>query len=214
MPSLPSAINLVCTRCTNGDHASLQRWYNDHAQLLMASKELQSAELLRCLLPGSSIDYFCLYRFANLADFNTFEGSTVMAQVRNLSNAALGRSSVEIVKRTQYERVLHRRWLPKQGGQASQIQVCVMALPQGHDAQTTRWLNDALYALHLKCPLHSAQIYAARLQAGSEIIVLLQSADAKPLPLDWHTLESPYAPRPSIELIWQAPCEIIAQWLR
>lgn len=205
------AINLVCTRCTNEHHADLQRWYNDHAQLLMASDQLQSAELFRLNETASSIDYFCLYHFAQLEDFNAFDTGEVMAKVRNLSNAAPGRSSIEIVKRTQYERLLHRRWGTAQGG-VVQAGMYMLAGSSAKDA--VRWLNDALYALHLKHPLQSAQMYATALTDPAEIFVLLQSEAPEPLPLDWHALETEYAPRPAVEPIWQAQAEHIAQWMR
>lgn len=209
---MPTAINLVCTRCTDANPAALQRWYNDHAQLLMVSHQLQRVELFRFDQTTASINYFCLYHFAQLADFSAFDCGDVMSQVRDLSNAAPGRSSVEMVKRTQYERLIHRVWLAQAHG--ARMQASLFTLPSDHLPTTTRWLNDVLYALHLAHPLHTAQVYATSEAGQTELFVLLQSASSHPLPSDWHTLKSSYATRPSIQLHWQALSERVAQWLR
>ena len=208
---MPTVINLVCTRCTDGDHGALQHWYNDHAQLLMASRHLRSAQLFQLQQTTADIDYFCAYEFSGFDDFAAFDSGSVMQEVRNSSNAAAGRSSIEIVKRTQYERLIHRRWIAEGAGL---VQASLFALQSGNLSEVTRWFNDALYALHLKQPMQSAQVYAAATPGGFEIFVVLQAAGASPLPLDWHASESQYAARPSIEVVWQASAECIAQWLR
>lgn len=204
------AINLVCTRRTDHDPALLERWYNDHAQLLMASPELQSAELFRFNSTTEGMDYFCLYHFAALERFAAFDSGEVMAKVRELSNTAPGRSSIEIVRRTQFERLLHRQWLAGEGGAA---QVSLFTLQSYALSEATRWLNDVLYALHLKHLLRSAHVYATRTNTP-ELFVLLQAGGPDLLPLNWHTWESPYASRPNMRPIWQAQAERIAQWLR
>ncbi len=254
--NMHAVINLVCTRCTDDNHMALQRWYNDHVQLLMVSSELRAAALLRLDQTTASINYLCLYQFADLAEFDAFDSGDVMRQVRDLSNAALGRSSVEIIKRTQYKRVLHRRWPARRCGsvQASLFvlssddlgenglakkSLAEKSLAEKSLAEAVRWLNDVLYALHLAQPLQSAEIYAAQAGEKTELFVLLQSADSmstgseparsepassepaksqlassQSIAGDWHTMESPYAARPSLQLQWQAQGERVAQWLR
>lgn len=215
---MPQAINLVFTRCTDGNHAALQRWYNDHAQLLMASQQLQSAELFRSAHETTQIDYFCFYHFEALENFSAFDTGDVMAQVRDLSHAAPGRRSIEVVKRTQYERVLHRKWAHELEGHGGEIQASFQAslltLSRGGMFENIRWLNDTLYALHLKYTLRCAEVYASEAGDQAELFVLLQSAQADPLPLDWHMLESDYAQRPNIHLLWQAQADRIGAWLR
>lgn len=220
MRNIPKAINLVSTRCTDGDHAALQSWYNDHAQLLMASPELESAELFRLTKTTAAIDYFCLYHFKKLGDFSSFDSSAVMGQARDLSQAAAGRESIEIVKRVQYERLLYRRWA---AGDSSFVQASLLRI-QGslrgnlhgdlHDSlpHATRWLNGVIYQMQANNPLQLAQVYAVDAGDGIELFAVLQSP--KPLPQNWHASDSPYAPRPSIELQWQARAERVAQWLR
>lgn len=215
---MPQAINLVFTRCTDSNHAAVQRWYNDHAQLLMASQELQHAELFRFEQSPVQMDYFCLYHFAQLSAFAAFDRGKVMAQVRDMSNAAPGRSSIEIVQRTQYERILHRNW-PAQAseagrGQQAHFQASLFCLPSAGRAETTRWLNDVFYPLHLNQGLQSAQVYARDASDRLEIFVLLQSLHAQALPLDWPMQESTYAARPSVQLLWQSLAQPVAAWRR
>lgn len=209
---MPPAINLVGTRCTDQNHAALQRWYNDHAQLLMASPQLQSAELFRLQHSTASMDYLCLYHFAAISEFPAFDSGDVMANVRELSNIAPGRSSIEIVKRTQYERMLNRRWSMEQGGH---IQASLLALREGGMQEVVRWLNDVLYTLHLQIPLQSAQVYAAKMgntPERTELFVMLQSEQA--LPTDWHAWNSAYSARANTQAIWQTQAERIGQWLK
>jgi hypothetical protein len=209
-----AAINLVCTRCTDGQHDALQRWYNDHAQLLMASPQLQQARLYEWLGPAgqsaSAPDYFCVYEFERLSDFAAFDSGEVMTKVRDLSNAAAGRSSIDIIKRTQYERLLHRRW-PSEGA-ANLCQASLLVAQERNEAQIQRWINDVIYGLHLSSPLASAQVYLSATQQGAELFVLLEAPSA--LPLDWHSADSAYAQRPVLQSVWQGQAKPVAQWRR
>ncbi len=208
---MTTAINLVCTRCLDGNHAALQRWYNDHAQLLMVSDKLQGAELFRLQETTARINYLCLYFFKQLNDFKVFDSGDVMRQVRDLSNAAPGRGSIEISKRTQYERLLHRRWSAQQGGS---VQASLLLLPAEQRAQALRWANDAIHQFHLQQPLASAQVYAADQGSSVEFFVLIQSAGSAALTVDWLNMQSPFEAKPSIEVAWQSQAISIAQWLR
>lgn len=210
---MPKAINLVCTRCTDGNHADLQRWYNDHAQLLMVSSDLQAAYLYQLKESINKINYFCLYEFEDLKAFSAFDAGPVMQKVRDLSNAAGGRTSIEIVKRTQYERLLHRRW-PSSGcaGDASHSQASMLTV-QGKDTeQVTRWINDAIYQLHRLHPLQLAQVYSSACGESLEVFVLLQSGQS--VPLGWQEWDSAFAPRPDTQLFWQVKVAEVAQWLK
>lgn len=207
---MPAAINFVCTRCTDANHALLERWYNDHAQLLMASPQLHSAELFRLDKQSASMDYFCLYHFAQLSDFSAFDSGEVMANVRDLSNQAPGRGSIEIVKRTQYERLLHRVWSQHAGA----VQACLLYVQQSGPQQVMRWLNDVVYGLHLSHGVQAAQVYAAQTEPSREILVLLHMQENELLPADWHMQTSSYAARPELALIWQAQAKRIGQWCR
>ena len=215
---MPQAINLVVTRCTDSNHAALQRWYNDHAQLLMASQELQSAELFHLAQSPVQMDYFCLYHFAQLSAFEAFDRGEVMTQVRDLSNAAAGRSSIEVVQRTQYERMLNRSW-PVQvsepgSAKHTHFQASLFCVPSAAWSETTRWLNDVFYQLHVHQGLLSAQAYAHDAGQHLEFFVLLQACHAHALPHDWQMQESAYAARPSIRARWQSLALPVAAWRR
>lgn len=205
------AINLVCTRCTDANTGALERWYNDHAQLLMASHALQSAELFKMISTAESIDYFCLYRFGQLSDFAAFDTGEVMAKVRDLSNAAPGRSSIEIVKRTQYERMLHRQW-PSSEDQDSRFTACLLAIKPSQLDRVLRWLNDVLYGMQISHGLSAAQVYAAPVDGSMELFVVLQSSWE--LPEQWYGATSDFAPCPDIQLLWQEQALPLAKWLR
>jgi hypothetical protein len=175
----------------------------------MASPELKSAELFKLESATASIDYFCLYHFDGLSDFPAFDSGDVMSQVRELSNAAPGRSSIEIVKRTQYERLLNRRW---GSGEGASIQASMLTLREGSLQEAVRWLNDVLYELHLKILLQSAQVYAAKMSEHTELFVILQSE--QPVATDWHAWNSAYSTRANIQPVWQAQAARIGVWLK
>lgn len=209
-------INLVCTRCTDGDRASLERWYNDHAQLLMASPQLLQAQLFRvgsaeAVAPSSPVpDYFCLYHFSRIADFAAFDSGAVMDKVRELSNAASGRQSIEIVKRTQYVRLLNRQFAAP--AQPVGTQALLFTAAQQSRESLARWLNDALYAASKRQSLSIAQAYLAETAQGSELLILVASEQA--LPVDWHLSHSPYAERPELVPVWRLGATPIGSWQR
>jgi hypothetical protein len=208
---MPPAINLVFTRCTDNNTVALERWYNDHAQLLMASPALQSAELFKMVGNTAGIDYFCLYHFQKLSDFAAFDSGEVMAQVRDLSNAAPGRSSIDIVKRTQYERVLHRQW-PQSNDEEGLLTACLLVIKPSQLDLVLRWLNDVLYGLHISHGLQTAQVYAVHIDGALELFMLLQSSAS--IPAQWLTSPSDFAPHPDVKLMWQAQALLVAQWMR
>jgi len=220
-----AVLNLVGTRCTDGQYGALERWYNDHAQLLMASAQLQRAQLYRLQVQSGAAqaavlpEYLCLYEFACWADFAQFDAGAVMAQVRACSDAAAGRSSVEMVQRSQFERLLCRRWVSQAGADFWQLgllkvhQAGEPAVPLAQQMQhIERWLNDVVYGLHRSAQLVSAQVYASSRVDQVELFVLLQAPGA--LPLNWYEVGSAYAAQPGLQVIWQAQAQPIAQWLR
>jgi hypothetical protein len=208
--SMFPTINLVCTRCTDANIGALERWYNDHAQLLMKSSQLQGAELFKLERNTAGIDYFCLYHFLKIEDFTAFDQGDVMAQVRELSNAALGRGSVEIVKRTQYEGVLHRQW-PKLSDEGV-LTACLMRVPLTEFDTVIRWLNDVLFGWHISHDLYHAKVFSALLDDSLELFVLL--AAGQELPSAWHNTRSDFAPYPEFKMLWQAHVQSQAVWLR
>jgi hypothetical protein len=218
---MPPAINLVCTRCIQGDHLSLRRWYADHVQLLLAAPTLQKALLYRCtqVLHGSAPDYFCIYDFAQMDDFFAFEHSPEKAQASVLTNAAAGRSSIEIVQRTQYVRWLHRQWaaLTSAPNPTWRLAVCLQSdASWSLDAQ--RALADQLQALHSSTPLVSAQAYTQHEQASQAFLALdFEGGDVLAI---WEMLllqfaqPSLYGSAPSLQIHWAASASLVQVWLR
>ncbi len=158
-PAMHPVINCVNTRCTEGNHALLQSWYADHVHLLLASPQLMGAQLHRCVLAlhGQPPDYACAYEFSSWADFEQFESGVEKAQATQLTNAAAGRSAIEIVQRVQYARVMNRRFgaAPAAAPQGLLIQ---LEMPSAQPQASARWLAHTLQEARSALPLHSAQV--------------------------------------------------------
>lgn len=210
------AINWVCTRCTNGDHDGLTRWYNDHAQLLLASPQLLRAQLYRVTRADARIakptapDYFCLYHFARLDDFAAFDSGAVMNRVRTLSNAAPGRASVDIVKRTQYVSLLNRQF--EHSAPTAGVEAVLLTSATQDPAELVRWLNDVLYELSRRQQMASAQAYWSQQAQGGELLLIL-SMNHSPA-ADWYLASSPFAKGPSLDPVWALSAQPLAAWLR
>ncbi|TAG24413.1 MAG: hypothetical protein EAZ37_16385 [Burkholderiales bacterium] len=215
---MPLAINLVCTRCTDQNHIALRRWYADHVHLLLAAPELRQATLYRCRQPlaGQPPDYFCMYEFASLDDFLAFEHGEPKARATELTNAAAGRSSIEIVQRTQYERWLHRKWPApaKKQGDAWRLAAC-FENEAGWQLDAQRWLADHLQALQGCTPLMGAQVFSSEGQAfmvldfaGGDAAVIWQ------LLQDQLALPALYGQAQSIQIRWAANAVQWQAWAR
>ena len=67
-------LNLVFTRSVDGDHAAMQRWYNDHIGILWRCESLQRATLYRRDADvAHEADYICCYAFPDEAGFLRYE---------------------------------------------------------------------------------------------------------------------------------------------
>jgi hypothetical protein len=203
-------INLVSTRCVDGNHFRLQRWYADHVHLLMAAPEMQHVELYRCTLPlaGQSPDYLCMYQFASLEGFAAFEKGEPRAKASALTNAALGRSSIEILQRNQYARYLHRQW-PAIASSGSSTWRLAASLQSASNwtMETERWLSDQLEALRACTPLIAAQALVQHSQASQCFITLdFAGGDA---PIVWQLLQDQLCEN---TLYGQAPESLRFDW--
>ena len=213
-------INLVNTRCKEGSHALLQRWYADHVQLLLSSPQLRGAQLHRCQqsLLGPAPDYVCAYEFANVADFELFETGKEKAGATELTNAAAGRSAIEIVQRVQYARLMHRRFgdAPAVAPLGLWIQFNVSnAQPEA----AIRWLADALQVARSAMPLRSAQLLAGihepqlwQLHVGLGPCDVQQAFELLHMLLQ-QTEQYGQAPD-QWQVLWAAASEPVMQWLR
>jgi hypothetical protein len=214
-------INLVCTRCMDGNHIALQRWYADHVHLLLSAPELQQAQLFRCTQPlaGQPPDYFCMYDFASMQAFEAFEHGEPKRQATQLTNAAAGRSSIEIVQREQYGRWLHRQWAVSASTHNPmwRLAACLQSDDTWSlDAQ--RALADQLQALRSCAPLTQAQVYAQHGDASRLFIALdFVGNDAQNV---WSLfnalLEQPslYGQPRKLGIVWASQAQLVQAWLR
>jgi hypothetical protein len=214
-------INLVGTRCTDGQHWALQRWYADHVHLLLMAPELHKAQLFRSqqTLMGQPPEYFCVYEFASHDDFLQFEHGPPKAQATALTNAAAGRNSIEIVQRTQYARWLHRQWLSLQNHSLPtwRLAACLTSdADWALDAQ--RWLADQLQDLRTCCDLRTAQVYAQHDQAH-QAFLMLEIASHEVSEVWQHLMNSMSQPglyglAPRLKVQWAVSAIEVQAWLR
>jgi hypothetical protein len=214
-------INLVCTRCTDGKHIALQRWYADHVHLLLSAPELEQAQLFRCTQPlaGQPPDYFCMYDFASMQAFEDFEHGEPKRQATQLTNAAVGRSSIEIVQREQYGRWLHRQWAVPTStpGQPWRLAACLQSdAAWSLDAQ--RALADQLEALRSCAPLAQAHVYEQHGDTSRLFLALdFVGDDAHNVwPLLSKLLKQPslYGQPRQLAVVWASKAQFVQAWLR
>jgi hypothetical protein len=216
-------INLVCTRTTAGDHTALQRWYADHVQLLLGTEQLGKAQLFRSNalageLQAHEPEYVCVYDFESLAGFNAFESSEEKARAGELTNSAVGRSSVEIVQRTQFERWINRRYEPSdQTYWALQMRG---ALTPSLDL--TRACADVIEQLRSECAFSSAQVFGH----AQGIFVPVGHASSRAgavqkLARTWHQAWAQASQQPvygrlptDLTMTWSLQLHAHTQWLR
>ncbi|NJS35546.1 MAG: hypothetical protein HC765_02470 [Brachymonas sp.] len=157
--------NLVSTRCRDGNHKALQHWYSDHLQLLLTSPHLESAHLLRCdtALQGDAPDYLCIYEFASSMAFDQFEQGAEKARATELTNAAAGRSSIDITQREQFVRLLSCSWGADSSAPKQRL-LLQLNLPQssGDSLAALRWFNAQLHQARSTMPLFGASLYAGQ----------------------------------------------------
>jgi hypothetical protein len=219
LAAMPTLINLVATRCLDGDHAMMFRWYNDHVHLLMGCDALQEATLYRRSSPGQEggPQYLCLYAFASHSDFMVFETSDARARAQAVVRAGWAGTGISILQRTQYRR------LGRFSAQATDgdYRFASLTLGAGPAQDTVRWLNDRVHAAWGPVPGERSWLQAwGADDAGGEALVLGQGGDrhavgqaidAWPDEADDPALGS----RPgSVALRWQADYSRLRRWER
>lgn len=218
-------INLVATRCKNGDHHSLLRWYNDHVHLLMGFPGLLQATLFRQsgTPPSTAPEYACVYEFASHADFLAFEHSDARERARQVVETGWARTGIEITQRTQYLRLGARAAGIGHAGDGASFVLQSLSLGPAEASAAARWLSDSLYqALAALGDNHCAWYRAADATAsGGDALVVAQ------LPVDsgmlafasawWDGAAGPQAvgaPPEPVAAHWQAPYRRLLQWQR
>ena len=103
-------INLVGTRCTDGNLAALRAWYADHVHQLLACEGLiEAAMFLReGAGQGDAPECLCLYDFESAAAFAEYETGPVRAAAAADRALGWGRDGIEITKRFPLARLYRR----------------------------------------------------------------------------------------------------------
>lgn len=216
---MPMLINLVATRCLDGDHAMLFRWYNDHVHLLMGCDALQEATLYRRSSPGQDggAEYLCLYAFASHADFMQFETSDARARAQAVVRAGWASTGIGILQRTQYRR------LGRCSAQATGADYRFAGLELGAapPQETARWLNDRMHGAWGDAPGERACLRAwGADDAGGDALVLGQGGDPQAVgkAIDaWRdeAVDPAFGARPdSVAVRWQADYRRLRHWGR
>jgi hypothetical protein len=227
-------VNLVATRCKNGDHAALFRWYNDHVHILMRFDGLLRATLYRRATahdPGGSAaapEYFCLYDFATQADFMAFEVNDAREQARQVLLAGWGKEGIEITQRRQFWRLGARLTCNAMAASDGLWHVQLLQLGAGPLEGVARWLGDCVHrGLDPDAVGHQAWHRAAdATDAGGDALVVAQTASTQALaPSAWQPgwwpgdgddgRHSAWGQAPATSTVtWQAPYRRLCSWRR
>lgn len=103
-------VNLVGTRCRDGDAVALRRWYADHVHQLFAFDGLLEARLLarQGVGQGAAPECLCLYDFESATAFTEYEAGAVRAAAAADRALGWGRDGIEITLRRAYTRLYRR----------------------------------------------------------------------------------------------------------
>jgi hypothetical protein len=161
-------VNLVGTRCTDGDRAALRRWYADHVHQLFAFDGLLEARLLARdgVGTGDAPEVLCLYHFADAQAFADYEQGPVRAAAAADRAMGSGRDGIEITLRRAWTRLYRRS---AAGGAAAPVGVALLG---AGDDPTLRPLAAA----------HDGAIELYRSTDGEPAVLLMAAPAAPPLP--------------------------------
>ena len=103
-------INLVATRCTDGNLAALRAWYADHVHQLLACEGLVEAAMFmrEGAGQGDAPECLCLYDFESAAAFAEYETGPVRASAAADRALGWGRDGIEITMRYPLTRLYRR----------------------------------------------------------------------------------------------------------
>ena len=222
---MTACINLVGTRCKNGDHDSLLRWYSDHVHLLLGFPALSRATLYRQLggSPTTAPEYVCLYEFPGHADFLAFEQSAARERARQVVETGWAREGIEITQRSQHLRLGARAAGTGLAGDGTSFVIQSMVLGPAEAHATARWLSDSLHRALDREPNHGCAWYrgvaAEGLEGDALVVAQLPAASLATVfaPGWWHGAPGPElleaTPQPVTQR-WQAPYRRVLQWRR
>jgi hypothetical protein len=182
---------------------------------MFMAPELQQALIYKCTesLSGNTPDYFCIYEFFSTADYSAFELGEHKAIATKITNAAIGRESIEIVQRTQYTRWLNNQW-PRIEPYKNywRLAVCVTSSCDW-TLEEKRWLADRLHMLRADTPLMSAQAFAQN-NKNSEVFLALDFAGSNPkkvwqLAQELLTQSSNFGRKPTLTTQWAVSASLL-----
>lgn len=215
---MPLLINLVATRCLDGDHAMMFRWYNDHVHLLMDCEALQEATLFRRVSAprDGAAEYLCLYTFGSGAAFQQFETSTARARAQAVVRAGWASTGLSILQRTQYRRIGHN----PQATERADFRFAELAMGAAAVPESDRWLNDRVHAAWGDAPGQRAWLRAGGAADAGDALVFGQGADTGVLAtaIDaWaaEAVDPAFGRRPDgLTVRWQADFRRLRHWTR
>lgn len=211
-----SYLNLVFSRACDGDHAALQRWYNDHIGILWQCDTLQRATLYqRDADVAHEADYICCYAFPDEAGFLHYEHGDAREAARLVIVNGWGREGVAITARRQFRREWTQTRRPDVGVQT----VLALRVGAGPWGEVSRWLLDRLHALLASGAAQTATLMRAvdASDAGSDLLLWLGSDRPLADPHGWLAQPQPdvwgQAPA-SVERLWLWRGARVSDWVR
>jgi len=211
-----SYLNLVFSRSGDGDHAALQRWYNDHIGILWQCDSLQRATLYRRDADvAHEADYICCYAFPDEAGFLHYEHGDAREAARLVIVNGWGKDGIAITARRQFQ----REWTQTRRTGATVQTVLALRLGAGPWGEVSRWMLDRLHGLLASGVASSATLMRAvdATDAGGDVLLWLGSDaplnDAhawlhQPMPNVWGQ------PPASVERLWAWRGSQVSDWLR
>ena len=204
-PMNTAYLNLVFTRSVDGDHAALQRWYNDHIGILWQCDALQRATLYRRDAEvAHEVDYICCYAFPNEAGFLQYEHGDAREAARLVIVGGWGKDGIAITARRQFVRL----WSQTRHPQPPALQtVLALRLGAGPWPEVSRWLLDRVHGLLSSGAATSATLMRgpAASDEGGELLLWLGSH----APLEDH---HPWIHAPAANTWGQAPVTLETLW--
>ena len=215
----------MSTNSLDGDHAMLQRWYADHAHLLMRFDGLQEARLFQrsdvrqgLTAATPACHYLCFYTFASAEAFAAFEGSEVRSSAPVLGNPGWMKTGIHIAKRQQYRRITARtQGVPATPADAV-LQLRSFRLTAQDWPPIERWLQGGIHQALQQDGVTEVQLYrcTAAPEGQADYVSLVRTRVGAPA-IDLCALGQTDAygsPPEDAEALWQAHYQSVGHWIR
>lgn len=214
-------LNLVFTRSVDGDHATLQRWYNDHIGILWRCPTLLRATLYRRDAEvAHEADYICCYTFPDEAGFLEYEHGDAREAARLVVVGGWASQGLAITQRRQFKREWTQR---RRVGEDDRVMtVLALRLGAGPWGEVSRWLLDRLHALLAAGTVGSATLMRAvdGSDAGADVLLWLGTQAPLADLHAWLQADLPGMPDPvgaapaQVEPLWGWRGQCVSDWQR